>query len=128
MNVPQARFLPPFFSRNLCMAFFALLGLLAACSPKTTEQTTLSDDKIARIMADMNIADAATTGIAGYKKDSLMHHYFNQVFEIHGVTLESYEKDLRIVAQDLDRMGQIVKKAEELLTEKARGSAPIPPK
>lgn len=128
MKVSPPRLARPFDPPNFRIALFVLLGFLAACSSKTKEQTTLSDDKIARIMADMNIADAATTGIAGYTKDSLMHHYFNQVFEIHGVSLESYEKDLRIVAQDLERMDRIVKKAEELLTEKSPESAPKPPK
>lgn len=125
MNVTSAHWARPY---DLCIALLILLGFLAACTPKSEEQTTLSDDKIARIMADMNIADAATTGIAGYTKDSLMHHYFKQVFEIHGVSLESYEKDLRIVAQDLERMDRIVKNAEALLTEKSQGSAPMPPK
>jgi len=125
MNVAAAPWSRPF---DLRIAFLILLGFLVACSPKSMEQTTLSDDKIARIMADLNIADAATTGIAGYPKDSLMHHYFNQVYEMHGITLETYEKDLRIVAQDLERMDRIVKKAEALLTEKSQGSALMPPK
>ncbi len=72
-------------------------------------------------MADLALADAATTGLAGYTKDSLMQVYFKQVFEIHGVTEEAYEKDLRILADDLNHMEVIVKKADELLTEKSSG-------
>jgi len=72
-------------------------------------------------MADISIADAATTGLNGYAKDSLMQAYYKQVFEMHGVTLEVYEKDLRILAQDLVRMEGIVKQADELLTEGGNG-------
>jgi len=72
-------------------------------------------------MADISIADAATTGLNGYAKDSLMQAYYKQVFEMYGVTLEVYEKDLRILAQDLVRMEGIVKQADELLTEGGNG-------
>ncbi len=71
-------------------------------------------------MADISIADAATNGLAAFAKDSLMHVYFKQVYEIHGITLEAYEKDLRILAKDLPRMQGIVKMADELLTEEGK--------
>lgn len=102
-------------------------GLLIfnACQTKTTEQATLPDEKLSRIMADLSIADAATTGLSGYPKDSLMQVYFKQIFEIHGVSLESYEKDLRILASDLPHFDRVVKKADTLLTE---GISPITPK
>ncbi|MBN8677040.1 MAG: DUF4296 domain-containing protein [Chitinophagales bacterium] len=98
-----------------------LLLLLAACQSNQHQSPVLADDKISRIMADLALADAATTGLAGYTKDSLMQVYFKQVFEIHGVTEEAYEKDLRILADDLNHMEVIVKKADELLTEKSSG-------
>jgi len=103
-----------------------VLSLFISCQSKPTEQPSLPDEKIARIMADLSIADAATTGLSGYRKDSLMHAYFNQVFEMHGVTLEAYEKDLQILAQDLSRMEGIVKQADVMLTEggKSNGAAP----
>ena len=97
--------------------FVCLLSLFIACQSKPSEQASMGDEKIARIMADLSIADAATTGLSGYRKDSLMQVYFKQVFEIHSTTLESYEKDLRIVAQDLSRMEAIVKSADEMLKE-----------
>jgi hypothetical protein len=94
--------------------------LLGACQGDKAKQTTLSDDKIAQIMADICVADAATTGMAGYPKDSLMHVYFKQVFEMHGTTVEAYENDLRILAKDLERMEMIVQEAEIRLTEGAK--------
>lgn len=72
-------------------------------------------------MADISIAEAATTGLNGYAKDSLTQAYYKQVFEMHGVTLEAYEQDLRILARDLARMEVIVKQADEFLTEIGNG-------
>lgn len=98
---------------SLCISLF-----LGNCKSDQTLVPSLSDDKIARIMADLAIADAATTGLSGYVKDSLMHVYFKQVFDIHGVSDSVYEADLRILAKDLPRMEMVVKKADELLLEK----------
>jgi len=98
---------------------------LSACQTNKQEEISLSEDKLARIMADVSIADAATTGLGGYPKDSLLQAYFKQVFEIHGTTLEIYEKDLKILSGDLSKLDRVVKKADTLLTE---GLSPIAPK
>ncbi|MFN0212684.1 MAG: DUF4296 domain-containing protein [Saprospiraceae bacterium] len=98
-------------------ALLLAMAMFMSCQSKPVLQPTISDAEMARIMADLNIADAATTGLAGYSKDSLSQAYFKQVFEIHNVTLEEYENNLRIIANDLFRMEQIVKKADTLLTE-----------
>ena len=91
-----------------------LLTLVVACGKKTPEPS-LPDEKISRIMADLYLADAATTGLAGYSKDSLMHVYFDQVLAIHGVTKQEYEENLRILAQDLPRMETVVRAASDML-------------
>lgn len=75
----------------------------------------MPNEKIARVMADLCVAEAATNGLNGYQKDSLMQAYFKQVFQMHGITPEAYESDLRIIASDLGRMEEIVNQAEALL-------------
>ncbi len=110
------------------LKMLTLFVFLSACQSNTPEQPTLSDDKLAQIMADLSVADAATNGLSGFRKDSLMHAYSNQVFELHGVNIETYEKDLRTLANDLNRMEHIVKKADDLLTEKAPAAETTPNK
>lgn len=92
---------------------FCLL-LFAACGP-TPERPSIPDEKMARIMADLAIAEAATTGLTGYPKDSLMQAYFRQTLELHHITQDSYEKNLRLYADDLPRMQQLTKQTETLL-------------
>jgi hypothetical protein len=89
--------------------------LLCAACQQPVEQPTLSDETIARIMADLHVAEAATTGLGGYSKDSLMHLYYSQVFELHGIKREAYEKDLRLLARDEVHMGEVVDAATALL-------------
>lgn len=75
--------------RNTGLLLAALL--LFACEKKV-EQPTLSDEKISRIMADFATAEAATNGLNGFPKDSLLQLYFGQVLEMHQITREEYEK------------------------------------
>ena len=94
---------------------FCCILFLFSCQEKQGETPVLSDEKLARIMADLNIAEAATIGLSGYSKDSLMKVYYGQVFEIHGATPEIYEKDLRIISEDLTRLQKIVTASTKLL-------------
>jgi hypothetical protein len=88
---------------------------LLACFGEKAEKPTLSDEKLARIMADLNVAEAATLGLSGYPKDSLMKVYFAQVFEMQGTTPEIYEKDLRLISTDLPHLQKIVLESVRLL-------------
>lgn len=90
-----------------------------SCSVQDGERPANSDEKLAQIMADLNVAEAATNGLTGYTKDSLMRVYYSQVFEIQGVSQEIYEKDLRIVSADLPRLQRLVIQATELLEKRA---------
>lgn len=92
------------------------LGSLWACQfQNSAEKPSVSEEKMARIMADLAIADAATNGIAGFDKDSLIQVYNRQVFELHGITMEQHEKNLRIYANNSDQMKVLLEKAAALL-------------
>lgn len=101
-------------TRIAVFAHFIAVLLLFSCEEKV-EQPSLPDEKISRIMADLFTAEAATNGLSGYAKDSLLQVYFKQVLEMHNVSKEEYEKNLRLIANDLPRMEGIVKQAETLL-------------
>lgn len=105
-----------FMRKSLAFSLGCLTALLFSCGEKVKEQPSLSDEKISRIMADLFTAEAATNGLSGYPKDSLMQIYFKQVLEMHQVSKEEYEKNLRLISNDLPRMEAIVKSAEALLS------------
>lgn len=104
---------------NLRVYCFVLCAsvLWQACQQQV-EQPSLSDDTVVRIMADLYVAEAATTGLGGFKKDSLTFAYYEQVFEIHGVAREEYEKNLRLIARDEYRMEELTQAATALLQPK----------
>jgi|GEM_PF-957357 len=88
--------------------------LIFACSENKNEPS-IPDDQMARIMADMCIAEAATNGLGGYQKDSLMQVYFKQALDLHGLPLEEYERNLRLYSNEVPRMRQLMKNSEALL-------------
>ncbi len=79
-----------------------------------------SEEKTARIMADLYLAEAATNGLTSYSKDSLTHVYYEQVLKIHGVTAPEYEQNLKILAQDEERIERVVNQALKLIDPKAK--------
>lgn len=100
------------------LVFFIPALLLQGCQGENSQSQDISDEKIARIMADLYIAEAATIGMTGYPRDSLMQAYYKQVFEIHGTDKVVYENNLRLISNDLEHLKQVVLEARELLEEK----------
>lgn len=88
--------------------------MVCSCNENKNEPS-IPDDQMARIMADMCIAEAATNGLGGYQKDSLMQVYFKQALDLHGLTMEEYERNLRLYSNEIPRMQSLMKKSEELL-------------
>lgn len=92
---------------------------LLGCNNTNDKTRDISDDEIAQIMADLYVAEAATVGMTGYSKDSLMQVYYNQVFEMHGYNKILYENNLRLIStDDLEHLKQIVLEAQKLLEDK----------
>ncbi len=102
-----------------CIGTVALTTGAYRCGPNL-EQPTLSDEKIARVMADLYIAEAATTGLAGQTKDSLTQIYYNQVFQIHELTPAEYEKNLQILAQENGHIERVVSRSVELVDKEKK--------
>ncbi len=101
--------------KKLCWIFCALAVCVSGCKNNQVAQQALPDEKLSAIMADLYIAEAGTTGLTGYPKDSLMKVYQTQVFELHGTSAEAYESDLRLISNDLIHLKQIVLEAQKKL-------------
>lgn len=99
--------------------FLCIIQLLG-CQVSKQPQPTLSDEQLSQTMADLYIAEAATTGMSGFSKDSLMKVYYQQVFEIHGITMEAYENDLKTASLDMNRLQNIVAEAQKILDGSAK--------
>jgi hypothetical protein len=103
-------------TRNIVFFVLLALGLLACQEP--VEQPVLSDEKLARIMADLYIAETVGNGLNGPAKDSVSRIYIQQVFEMHGTDTAVYQKELLLRSAPLDRLEKIHEEAMRLLGEK----------
>lgn len=89
-----------------------LLAALAGCAPKAGEKPTLAEDKMAKIMADLAVAEAATMNLSGPAKDSTFQVLCSQAFTLNSVSQEEYEQNLRLYAQNLDAIERITRQSE----------------
>jgi Domain of unknown function (DUF4296) len=98
-------------------ALFLCFLLFFSCSEKQ-ETPTMSDDQIAKVLADISLAEGATHTMTGLQKDSLSQIYYAQVFQINKISKADHEKNIRIVSRDVVRMAAIFTISEKILESK----------
>ena len=95
--------------------FYIILLLLAltACEPKQ-DILEIPQEKLVMILADVHIIEGALLSILPSEKDSLKTLYYQQVFEIHEVSEEAFDHDVKILKLNPKLMEQVY---EEVLGE-----------
>ena len=111
------------------IALLAICWLVpAACTEKATKQAPLTDEQLSVVMAELALAEGATSGLSGYVKDSMERHYFRQVFAMQGVTQEAYIESYYMLAEDLTRMESVMVMADSLIRMRNKGAEAGRPK
>lgn len=95
---------------------FAVACFFACVQP--APKPALSEEKLAQIMADCFVVEAALQTASARERDSLSAVFYPQVFDIHGVTKESYEKDVEILSLHPARLDSVLSQALRLLEVK----------
>ena len=82
----------------------------------------ISDDEMVKILTDLHISEAAILSLNQKLKDSSTVIYYQQIFEIHGVTDSVFYSDLEILRKNSKRLEEIYQKVivevEQLDVEK----------
>ena len=94
----------------------ALALLLVSCG-KEKEQAPVSEDQLLEVLIDVHIAEAAVQSLRGETKDSVIHAYYDQVFEIYGLKREDFETTMELYRNDPKRMEELYAK---VMTEMER--------
>lgn len=103
---------------------FKLLIIIFLCLSSCEERTScvLDDEKLIRILADVQIAESAAQSLVGPVKDSLLKEYYRQIFEIHEVGEDDFRTCFGALEDDPERMNAIYEKViEELSRQEAKG-------
>jgi parvulin-like peptidyl-prolyl isomerase len=112
--------------REKPILFFVLMMIFAACSPseskseKSTPKQILSTDKMAHVIADIQIAEALLREKrqTGQPTDGPAVDYMNEIFEKHNTTLEKYRQSLKYYENNLEQYEQVYAKVITLLMQK----------
>ena len=95
------------------LKFFILLLLTSSIflSCKQEEiKLQISDEEMVKILTDLHIAEAAILSLNQKLKDSITVIYYQQIFEIHGVTDSVFYSDLEILRKDSKRLEEMYQK------------------
>ena len=86
-----------------------LLASVVSCGPKPTP-ITMDEDKLVEVLIDVHVAEAAVQMLRGATKDSVINAYYDQIFEIHGLSREDFETTMEILRTDPKRMEALYSK------------------
>jgi hypothetical protein len=67
----------------------------------------IPDEEMIKILTDLHISEAAILSLNQRTKDSISNIYYQQIFEIHGVTDSVFYSDLKILRNNAERLEAI---------------------
>ena len=67
----------------------------------------IPDEELIKILTDLHISEAAILSLNQKIKDSISVVYYQQIFEIHGVTDSVFYSDLEILRKDSKKLEKI---------------------
>lgn len=92
------------------LTFFILIFILSnvflSCKQEEIE-FQIPDEKMIKILTDLHISEAAILSLNQKTKDSISPVYYQQIFEIHGVTDSVFYSDLEKLRSDSKRLEKI---------------------
>ena len=67
---------------------------------------------LVKVLADVHIAEVAAQNFAGAYKDSIKRIYYQQIYEIHGISEADFKSSLQVLSDHQDKMEKLYKKVE----------------
>lgn len=90
----------------------------AACqSSGDLKNLPIPKEKLVIVISDAYIVEAAIQNYTQDIKDSLSDYYYAQLYEIHGITKEDYQKSLNIVKQYPEVLDSLYQNISDHLNE-----------
>ena len=85
--------------KEFWISIIVSLSLLSCQSNGNLKNLPIPKEKLVTVISDAYIVEAAIQNYTQDIKDSLSDYYYSQLYEIHGITKEDYQKSLEIVKQ-----------------------------
>lgn len=97
---------------------FSVVLLVASCTQKRGRNGVLTEDAMAEVLHDYNIANGLANEMASSDSAAIMQYKYTQaVFAKHGITAEEFEMSMAHYARDPKVMAKLSKEVEERLNK-----------
>jgi Domain of unknown function (DUF4296) len=97
--------------------FVCTLCLVVACGEKKEKQLTLSDDKMADVLVDVHIVEAALQDVNFRLRDSVKIVFYKQVYEMNGITEAQFVENIEIMNRQPKVISRVYTKVMEELSK-----------
>ncbi|MFT5999595.1 MAG: hypothetical protein ACI81P_002053 [Neolewinella sp.] len=101
------------------MRFFALplLFLMTGCASPDAGPPPVDLDKLAPLVADLQLAEALATEVPVLVRDSIKHVYYYRVLEDHGINQATFDSLTWIVRQEPAWVDSLYTRVGDLLAQ-----------
>ena len=100
-------------SLRLTAFLFLMAVLMPSCNPYKEEPLTISEEKMVQILMDAHIMESALQDVKHKKRDSTKQAFYNQFYEIHGITEEEFVANIEIMDKQPTMLSRIYSKVME---------------
>lgn len=84
---------------------YAALIVFSSCTEE--EKPGIQPETMVDILVDVHVAEAALLGLSEEQKDSLTAVYYQQIYEIHGVSEESFGREMDFIKRHPKYMDEL---------------------
>ncbi len=104
--------------RKRIWALFCSCFLLFTYGCEKEEKPLLPPEKLVEMLVDAHLIEAALLGFSDLQKDSLTAIYYQQIYEIHEVSKDSFEAEMNYLKSHPDYFGEIYEKVLEEISKR----------
>ena len=80
-----------------CIKFMLCLFIVACTNP---QEPVLTKNELIPVLIDLHFSEAVIQSFDRKAKDSMANIYYNQVFQIHGISKEDFDQSMEILRND----------------------------
>ncbi len=96
---------------------FCLLAIWSLSTCNRENPLSVPPQKMIEVLVDVHVAEAALQNLSSDTKDSLMVVYYDQIYDIHGITATQFEQDMTYIKRHPKTMEKIYEKVLEQLNK-----------
>lgn len=97
----------------LCVSVVIFITTASSCSRAPV--MPVDEATLVKVLADVHIAEVAAQNFAGAYKDSIKRIYYQQIYDIHGISETDFRASLQVLSDHQEKMEKLYKKVEKHL-------------